>query len=247
MVLDACIPHDTRVLIAARTAEDPEELDLAEWQEQPRLHLRGDGADLPFHQPFEDMDPKRAGVWELLLQRQRGRWLELRVTLLGNGRASRLVRALRVWRPRFSYLDEYLPAIYRQDPEAADFLERWLANFEGLFTGIEGRVANAERFLDPDIVPQDALDWLGQWLGVEPGTAPGRLAEPARRRLLIANAHLLWDWRGTPKGLLILLRLALDECVDDSLFDSLALKGGLGALRRGRCGSGARPGLRPKC
>ncbi len=228
VVLDACIPDDTGVLIEARTAPEEADLDLSDWQPQPRPHLRADGADLPFHDPFPETGHRGAGVWDLLLQRQVGRWIELRLSLSGKGNASPLIRAMRVWRPRFSYLSEYLPAVYRQDPEAADFLDRWLANFEGLLTGMEGRVAGAERFLDTRTVPDAALDWLGDWLGV----VPGRLADPARRRLLIANAPLLWDWRGTPLGLLILLRLALDDCVDDSLFDPLR-EGGCGCVPDG--------------
>jgi phage tail-like protein len=222
IAFDACIPNDTAVLIETRTAADASELELADWQAQPKPHLRRDGADLPFHDPFPDGAARGAGVWDLLLQRQVGRWIELRLTLKGSGHASPLIRAMRIWEPRFSYLREYLPALYRQDPEPADFLDRWLANFEGLMTGIEGRVAGAERYFDTRSVPEDALDWLGDWLGV----VPGRLSDPARLRLLVANAPLLWDWRGTPLGLLTMLRLALDACVDDSLFDP---------LRRGDC------------
>lgn len=234
--LDACIPEGAGIEVELRTAAEEEDLDLAEWRPQPRPHLRGDGADLPFHDPFPDhpADARGAGVWEFLVQAPRGRWLELRVTLTGDGRASPLLRRLRAWRPGFSYLDRYLPAIYREEPAPADFLDRWLANVEGLFTAMEGRVAEAERFFDPRTAPDEALDWLGDWLGAE----TGRLSDPRRKRLLIANAHLLWDWRGTPLGLLTLLRLALDECVDETLFDPLRTgvapcpaEGGLGLPR----------------
>ena len=217
IALDACMPDGTSVDIEARTADAEEELPLSDWRAQPRPHLRGDGADLPFHTPFPTDAQARAGVWDTLLQQQTGRWIELRLTLRGKGTASPLIRAMRVWKPRFSYLQEYLPAIYRADPDAADFLDRWLANFEGVLTSMEGRVAGAERYFDTRTVPDEALDWLGDWLGV----VPGRLSDPQRQRLLISHAPLLWDWRGTPLGLLTLLRLALDPCVDDSLFDPL--------------------------
>ncbi len=217
IALDACVPDGTGIQIEARTAPAEEELSLAEWHVQPLPHLRSDGADLPFHVPFEEKRAAPAGVWDLLLQRQIGRWIELRISLRSTGTGSPLIRALRVWTPRFSYLDEYLPAIYRADPDAGDFLDRWLANFEGLLTGMEGRVAGSERYFDTRTAPQEALDWLGDWLGV----VPGRLSDPERQRLLIAHAPLLWDWRGTPLGLLTLLRLALDPCVDEDIFQPL--------------------------
>ena len=80
VVLDACIPEGAGVVIETRTAEEETDLDVEEWHIQPAPHRRSDGADLPFHDPFPDRTSNRgAGVWELLIQNRRGRWLELRL------------------------------------------------------------------------------------------------------------------------------------------------------------------------
>ena len=84
--------------------------------------------------------PERTGTWEILFQNINGRYLQLELTIQGNGRSTPAIRALRAWYPRFSYLEQYMPTIYREDPLSAFFLERWLANFEGLYTNLEDKI-----------------------------------------------------------------------------------------------------------
>jgi phage tail-like protein len=232
VVIDACIPVGTEVRVLARAADQAEDLDGIAWAEAPALYRRGDGSELPFDRPFGDTsgDPQ-LGTFETLLQAAVGRWMELRLVLRGDGRASPRLRALRAWYPRFSYALEYLPAAYRADPSSARFLDRFLANPEGMFTAMEGRVARAEALLDPRVAPAEFLPWLAGWLGA----ALDESWDEARRRLFIRNAWLLFRWQGTPLGLLALIRLATDPCPDDSLFDPL--RAGQGCAADGYGGS----------
>jgi phage tail-like protein len=163
----------------------------------------------------------RTGLFTALVQRSglrvrslRGRFLWTRVELHGDGRGTPEIAALRVYSPRFSYVDNYLPALYRESvfaPEAnepsarstpADFLERFLANFEGILTPLEDRIAASYLLTDPNTTPNDALDWLGSWIGYE---FDGAFPDATRRRLL-ERAPDLYRWRGTLRG----LQLALD-------------------------------------
>ena len=69
-------------------------------------------------------------TWELLFQQAKGRFLQIKLQISGNGRSTPRLHAMRLYYPRFSYPDNYLPALYRDDDQSASFLERFLANIE---------------------------------------------------------------------------------------------------------------------
>jgi phage tail-like protein len=213
LMLDGCIPPEAEITVWSRAANDQRELLLAEWQPEPQPYLRGNGSELPFA-PGTSTEIKGLGTWELLFQNARGRFLQLQIRLAGNGRTTPRLRALRAYYPRFSYLNNYLPAVYREDSESASFLDRFLANVEGMFTGIEDRIAAVQMLFDTRAAPAEALDWLAAWFGValDPGW------DDQRKRLFIKHAIEFFNCRGTMRGLEMALRVALDPCVDDSLF-----------------------------
>ena len=219
LLLDGCIPDGAAVSVASRAADELELIEQTDWREEPLPYLRAGGSELPFHRPFSDRHLERdgTGTWELLLQRAEGRYLELRLTLASDGRSTPRLRALRVYYPRFSYLRRYLPAIYRADPESASFLDRFLANAEGLLTESEDEIAAFQTVLDVRTAPPEYLDWLAGWLGADLDAT----WDDARRRLFLAHAPLLFRWRGTARGLLATLRLHLDPCPEESIFDGL--------------------------
>jgi phage tail-like protein len=231
LVLDAVIPAGTGVTVRARAADDATLLENSPWVEQPKPYRRSGGAELPYYTAIaelrvEALQAERAGTWELLFQEVAGRYLQIELTLVGTGRSSPELYALRAWYPRFSYL-QYLPAIYKRTAADASFLERWLANFEGLYTNLEDKIAQFAMLLDPRIAPAETLEWLGSWMSL--------VFEPVwserRRRFFIRHAHDLYQWRGTLPGLEMALRMYLDdECsLDDSLFDLQCL--GRGRIR----------------
>jgi phage tail-like protein len=86
----------------------------------------------------------------------------------------------------------------------ADFLSRMLANFEGVMTTLEDRVASAHVLTDPATVPEAQLDWLGGWVGVVFDPA----LPAARRRDWLAEAPRLARWHGTRRGLALALDVA---------------------------------------
>jgi phage tail-like protein len=186
---------------------------------------------VPYYDPWADVRataepfPERAGTWELLFQHVRGRYLQLELTLAGTGRSTPLLRAVRAWFPRFSYLERYLPAIYREDPSDASFLERWLANFEGLYTNIEDRIEGVGALFDPRIAPPETLDWLACWLGL----ALDPLWNEKQRRFFIRHAAELYRRRGTPGGIEAALRLYVEQDPGENLLDARCL--GQGPIR----------------
>jgi phage tail-like protein len=200
LTLDAAIPPETAVRVESRAANSREALQAQAWQPEPALYRRGDGAELPWL-PRSGYD-----TYELLFQRARGRYLQLRLAVSGNERASPRLRALRAWYPRFSYSKNYLPAVYREDPESADFLERFLANMEGLYTALEDKVAQVRALFHWRSAPAEALAWLAGWFDAALDPA----WDEARRRLFIKHAVRFFQYRGTLHGLRMALSLALD-------------------------------------
>ena len=120
-------------------------------------------SEVPFHPGLipDEFRKDDSGLYMVLIQSSncrtralRGRYLHVRVELKGDTRSTPELYALRVYAPRFSYLNHYLPDLYKETlygPEAghpdaisvpkpatpSDFLERFLDNFEGILTDLE--------------------------------------------------------------------------------------------------------------
>lgn len=214
LMLDGCIPSETSVEIYSRTAEQSDEIELSDWKKEPNLYLRGNGSELPFsaNQTVRD---KGKGTWELLLQNAKNRYLQLRLVFSGNRQKTPEISALRVYYPRFSYLNNYLPAVYREDEQSAFFLDRFLSNFEGMYTSMEDRIAAVQMLFDVRSAPSETLDWLANWFGI--ALDPAWTEE--KRRLFIKHAVEFFQYRGTLRGIRIALRLVLDSCADESIFE----------------------------
>ena len=221
IMLDANIPPETTVEIWSRAANEEADLTRLPWQREPAPYLRADGSEIPFLRSWQSDNcagvPKLktgAGTWELLFQRARGRYLQLRIRLKGDERTTPRLRALRAYYPRFSYLSNYLPGVYREDEQSASFLDRFLANVEGMYTTIEDKIAAMQILFDVRSAPVEVLDWLAGWFGV----ALDPSWDEARRRMFISHATDFFQYRGTIRGLTMALHLALDECADENIF-----------------------------
>jgi phage tail-like protein len=86
-----------------------------------------------------------------------------------------------------------LPSIYQED----DFAMRFVSAFDEVLAPVITALDNVDAYLDPRTAPDDYLDWLAFWVGIElDETWPME-----RRRELVARAVDLYRWRGTVKGL----------------------------------------------
>jgi phage tail-like protein len=158
----------------------------------------------------EEWKSAGANAQDCLIFSPQGRYLWLKIEFRGNGTHTPLLQRLRVHFPRSSYL-ENLPAVYQADPVSKDFLERFLSIFEHTFSGIEDQIENIGMLFDPDGAPvgdpaKDFLSWLAEWIDL---VFLPDWSEETRRRLL-RNAPELYRKRGTPEGLTLMIKLALD-------------------------------------
>lgn len=229
LMLEACIPPGCRLRVAARVCEDWECRADSGWDEQAEPLWLPHASELPFDAGRLTPIPNQQGLFEILLQRPngsvrelRGRYLELRLSLTGDGRASPAIHAIRAWYPRFSWQQAYLPAHFQQQqrppqttPEAprsanaADLRERLLASLEGMLTPIEERIAAGEYLLYPESMPVERLHGFARMLGCDlPPHWPQR-----RQREWLAHQSVLQQRRGSYAGLCLALDIATDGAV----------------------------------
>ncbi|GAC1361297.1 MAG: hypothetical protein NVSMB32_00020 [Actinomycetota bacterium] len=222
LFIDAQVPGGTSVAVRARAADDATLLTQTPWTSQPVPYRRSDGAELPWYDPWPDLRlpdrslPAGTGTWELLFQGIHGRYLEVELSLRGGGGSSPALRALRAWYPRFSYRDHYLPAAYTEEDTPAGFLDRFLANFEGFYTGIEEHIEHSHLLLDARTAPPEDLQWLACWFNL---TLDPQWGE-RQQRFLVQWVDRFYRLRGTLAGLLATLRVFLDGQVDERIFSA---------------------------
>lgn len=120
--------------------------------------------------------------------------------LLRDGRSARCWRLL---------LDGHAIGVFRPQASRADFLARSLANFEGVLTQLEDRVASAHLLTDPTSTPSEHLEWLAAWVGLAFDPA----LPATRRRAWLQAAPELARWHGTRRGLSLALDVATGGAV----------------------------------
>ena len=137
-----------------------------------------------------------AGSLDCLVQGGPGRYLKLTLTLRGNGAATPVLRGIRIWFPRASWL-QYLPAVYQEDDESAAFLSRFLSILQTDFDGFDETIDTIASYFDPRSVPDKWFAWLAAWIAlpIEPTWTD------AQRRAVLKNAYPNYGRRGTPAGL----------------------------------------------
>jgi phage tail-like protein len=218
--VDADVPPGTDLSIAVSTHEesapapqgasvDPEWIDFA--------------AGVPHS---DDWNSAPHGAFDYTVAQPPGRYLFLRVRLRGDGVHTPVVRRIRLDFPRQTSLDR-LPAVYRDNPQAESFTERFLALFDAAIEDIDRAIERYPALLDVDAVPNEVLPWLGSFLDVAMDPA---WTEVQRRAVLKAVPELYLR-RGTPEGLRRTLKLLFGV---DVAIDEVALARQWGALGTAR-------------
>jgi phage tail-like protein len=114
-----------------------------------------------------------------------------------------------------SYLD-YLPAIFRQDPYAGQFLLAFETVLSGTpeTPGLETVISTLSRYFDPATTDKEFLPWLAGWVAL---TLRADWDEPTKRDF-IAKIVPLYKLRGTSDGMSQMLTLYTGEKVE--IFDT---------------------------
>lgn len=141
-----------------------------------------------------------------LLQEAQGRYLWLKIDITGSEVSSPILKRIRLYFPGFSCL-QYLPQAYQEDQHSSDFLDRFLAIFETMFSDMEEKVQGMPRFFDVDIVPVSFIKWLASWMAI----SVNETWSMEQLRLLMQKAPTLYAKRGTPQGLKEIIEIYTGE------------------------------------
>jgi phage tail-like protein len=142
--------------------------------------------------------------FEALIFSGPGRYLWLRLQLAGNGGATPAIESIKLEFPRIS-LRRYLPAVFAEDPNGADFTDRFLSIFDTTLRGVERKIDHEASYFDPLSTPAvpaspggaDFLSWLASWVGAN----LDRLLPVEKRRLILKQEGSIQCVRGTRLGL----------------------------------------------
>nr|MDQ3806447.1 phage tail protein [Acidobacteriota bacterium] len=186
--LDADIPPNTQVRVSYVVDEQKRDTDARLLDEARPLSEKN--AAYGWSQPVVNATDALVGG--------EGRYLWLRIELIGSETSTPTLRSVRVEFPRASYL-RYLPAVYQEDARSRDFLERFLSVFETFFGQMERRLATVARLFDPEAARagDEFLRWVATWLAV----AVDRDWDAERLRKLVRRAPELYRKRGTREGI----------------------------------------------
>ena len=145
----------------------------------------------------DDLQSGPLEALDVLINLPAGRYLQVSLTLTGDGTHTPVVRSVRIDFPRRTSLD-WLPAVYRENPEAEDFTERLLANFDASIEDIDAAITRFPALFASSSVPSQVLPWLGSFLDVafDPDWSD------CRRRAILSALPLLYPQRGTLAGLI---------------------------------------------
>jgi phage tail-like protein len=157
--------------------------------------------------------------WDCIVMSGPGRYLWLQLRFNSNGAATPCLEWVKIEFPRIS-LRRYLPAAFGEDPNGAQFTDRFLSIFDTTLRSVEHEIDYEARYFDPLSAPAtkptgaavDFLTWLASWVGI---SLDRQLPEQTRRALL-KKGPSLFSIRGTPPGLwqqlLLLLGLQSESC-----------------------------------
>lgn len=95
---------------------------------------------------------------------------------------------------------EYLPELYLK---TGGFTERFLSIFTHIYCGLEEKIGASAELYDPEICPEEFIEWLGEWISAENMLL---FPDDKKREYLLAMPRLSM-YRGTIRGLRELLEL----------------------------------------
>lgn len=191
ILIEADIPDGTSIEVQTYTSESKKDINEIEKLPDNMRATRN----------IENLSPSswtssQVNSKDFLVLNPPGRFLWLKIIFKGNIKTTPVLKNIRIYYPRDSYL-QYLPRVYQEDETSRAFLERFLSIFKTIISGFEDKVTHIARYFNPESTPEEFLSWLGSWLAL---VLDEKWPENKKRKL-IKRAPELYKKRGTVEGL----------------------------------------------
>lgn len=197
LVMDAEVPEDTQIIVSYFCADRKNVLMNGKYID---LDDYINDQSIPALEKIDSLAPYWSqpvvNPYDALMHGARGRYLWLKMEFTGNGGKTPLMKRIRIYYPRTSYLG-YLPAVYQEDGNSRDFLERYLALFQSFLLDMEEKIGGVAKYFDPDVASGPFLKWLAGWLAIVVDDSWG---EDQLRRL-VKKSPELYKRRGTRQSI----------------------------------------------
>jgi phage tail-like protein len=197
--IDADVPAGCSVQVAVSASEEENPVPQGSANADPNWSAFEAGVPHP-----NDWQTEAGTLLDYLVQQPAGRYLFVRIRLTGDGTATPRVRRVRLDFERNTSL-QHLPALYRENPDAEDFTERFLSIFDAQLENLDEAIQGAPALLHAASLPDELLPWLASFL--DAGFDAEWTARQRRRILLALPA--LYRRRGTVVGMRQVLELVV--------------------------------------
>ncbi len=174
IVLNADIPENSTITISFNTSETEEIENSIDWSGKIVFKKAKDA----------------------LIQVPPGRYIRLKIDFHREGEKSPVLKQVKIYYQRLSYL-RYLPAIYQENSESKEFLERFLSIFESSMYDSEETISSLPMYFDPMAAPEEFYLWLADWMSLDLYD----LLEEKKKREFILRAVEFYKQKGTVSGI----------------------------------------------
>ncbi len=128
---------------------------------------------------------------DIMMNQVQGRYMWYIVRMRGGSVQQKLTQ-LRIWLDGFSWLN-YLPEVYREDVQGADFTARFLGIFQNIYEEMHEKINRIPSNYDLDHADRAFMEWLACWTGIENSS----LWSDEQLRMLLKRGRELYRRAGT--------------------------------------------------
>lgn len=133
---------------------------------------------------------------DIILSDAEGQFFRFAIEVTLTENSSVTINAIDIQFPLDSII-KYLPAVFSENKENADFLKRFLGVYQSLIYDLQENIDNISRYFDVEYAKDDFLEWLASWVGIN----FTYMWSEEKLRELVKKSFYYYKLKGTKRGL----------------------------------------------